>query len=162
MQEMAGSVPSPARAGGYAGEAPRTLGSIDGELESRTSIGIGELDRVLGGGLVPGSVILLGGDPGIGKSTLLLQAAACLADQLPVLYVTGEESLRQVGLRARRLAARGALQVLQGRDLEPARLAERLAGIMGQSPSPTTIDTDGAACTARWLAALVGPEGGGV
>ncbi|MGD8920334.1 MAG: DNA repair protein RadA, partial [Gammaproteobacteria bacterium] len=63
MQEMAGSVPSPARAGGYAGEAPRTLGSIDGELESRTSIGIGELDRVLGGGLVPGSVILLGGDP---------------------------------------------------------------------------------------------------
>ncbi|MGD8696092.1 MAG: DNA repair protein RadA [Gammaproteobacteria bacterium] len=119
MQEMAGSVPSPARAGGYAGEAPRTLGSIDGELESRTSIGIGELDRVLGGGLVPGSVILLGGDPGIGKSTLLLQAAACLADQLPVLYVTGEESLRQVGLRARRLAVRAdRLHVLAETCLE--------------------------------------------
>src|SRR5690625_8021448 len=62
-----------------------------------------ELDRVLGGGLVEGGVILLGGDPGIGKSTLLLQALTMLAQQLPALYVTGGESLRQVALRAGRL-----------------------------------------------------------
>ena len=65
---------------------------------------IGEFDRVLGGGLVEGGVVLIGGDPGIGKSTLLLQAAARLAEQVPVLYVTGEESAQQVALRARRLA----------------------------------------------------------
>ena len=65
---------------------------------------IDEFDRVLGGGLVEGGVVLIGGDPGIGKSTLLLQAAARLAEQVPVLYVTGEESAQQVALRARRLA----------------------------------------------------------
>jgi len=69
----------------------------------RFATGLDELDRVLGGGLVPGSVILIGGDPGIGKSTLLLQATASLARGRPVLYVSGEESLSQVGLRARRL-----------------------------------------------------------
>ncbi len=69
----------------------------------RLSTGHGELDRVLGGGLVTGSVTLIGGDPGIGKSTLLLQAAASLSANVPVLYATGEESVRQVGLRARRL-----------------------------------------------------------
>jgi len=72
-------------------------------VERRFSTGFEELDRVLGGGLVPGSVTLLGGDPGIGKSTLLLQAAVGLAAQVPVLYATGEESLNQVGIRARRL-----------------------------------------------------------
>ncbi|HEY2676317.1 MAG TPA: DNA repair protein RadA [Steroidobacteraceae bacterium] len=69
----------------------------------RLSTGSTELDRVLGGGLVPGSVTLIGGDPGIGKSTLMLQAAAALNDVRPVLYATGEESLKQVALRARRL-----------------------------------------------------------
>jgi DNA repair protein RadA/Sms len=69
----------------------------------RAVSGIGELDRVLGGGLVAGSVILLGGDPGIGKSTLLLQAADALSRDQPVLYASGEESVRQVALRARRL-----------------------------------------------------------
>jgi len=69
----------------------------------RTSCGSLELNRVLGGGLVPGSVTLLGGDPGIGKSTLMLQAAAALQASGAVLYATGEESLRQVALRARRL-----------------------------------------------------------
>ncbi|MGC1727774.1 MAG: DNA repair protein RadA, partial [Steroidobacteraceae bacterium] len=67
----------------------------------------GELDRVLGGGVVPGSVILLGGDPGIGKSTLLLQVAAHLAASRPVLYASGEESVAQVGLRAQRLGLVG-------------------------------------------------------
>ncbi len=71
--------------------------------QARLGSGSGELDRVLGGGLVPGSVTLLGGDPGIGKSTLMLQAAAALQQHGAVLYATGEESLRQVALRARRL-----------------------------------------------------------
>ncbi len=103
MQETIVAARGASRKGGYAGEQPQTLTSIHEEAEERTPVGIGEMDRVLGGGLVPGSVTLLGGDPGIGKSTLLLQAGARLADQLPVLYVTGEESLKQVGLRARRL-----------------------------------------------------------
>ncbi len=71
--------------------------------EPRTATGISELDRVLGGGLVTGSVVLLGGDPGIGKSTLLLQTLASLAASLKTLYLTGEESLQQVTLRAARL-----------------------------------------------------------
>ena len=74
-----------------------------GDEAQRISCGFGEFDRVLGGGLVPGAVILLGGDPGVGKSTLLLQVAARLRNAVPVLYVSGEESLRQVGQRARRL-----------------------------------------------------------
>jgi len=72
---------------------------------ARTLTGMGELDRVLGGGLVAGSVVLLGGDPGIGKSTLLLQAADALARNQRVLYASGEESVRQVALRATRLGA---------------------------------------------------------
>ena len=67
------------------------------------STGIGELDRVLGGGLAEGAVVLVGGDPGIGKSTLLLQALAQMSQSLPGLYVTGEESLAQVAGRAQRL-----------------------------------------------------------
>jgi DNA repair protein RadA/Sms len=73
------------------------------EEESRLATGLKELDRVLGGGLVLGSAVLLGGDPGIGKSTLLLQTLCHLSQDLKVLYVTGEESLQQVTLRARRL-----------------------------------------------------------
>ncbi|MGH8308000.1 MAG: DNA repair protein RadA [Gammaproteobacteria bacterium] len=79
------------------------LAEVKGEHQARTGTGLDELDRVLGGGLVAGSVTLIGGDPGIGKSTLLLQAAASLSGDRAVLYITGEESLEQVGLRARRL-----------------------------------------------------------
>ncbi|MFN9967357.1 MAG: DNA repair protein RadA [Lysobacteraceae bacterium] len=79
------------------------LSSVRHEAESRVSTGIGELDRVLGGGLVEGSVVLVGGDPGIGKSTLLLQAVTAMAARVPGLYVTGEESLSQVAGRAQRL-----------------------------------------------------------
>ena len=91
--------------GGYAGAVTevKRLNDVEHSPEPRVLSGLSELDRVLGGGLVPGSVSLIGGDPGIGKSTLLLQAGATLSDALPVLYVSGEESLRQVGLRARRL-----------------------------------------------------------
>src|SRR5690606_35841416 len=71
--------------------------------DARVSTGIGEFDRVLGGGLVEGAVVLDGGDPGIGKSTLLLQAVAKMAPGLPGLYVTGEESLAQVAGRGSRL-----------------------------------------------------------
>lgn len=71
--------------------------------EPRTASGLSEMDRVLGGGIVPGAVILIGGDPGIGKSTLLLQVLAAVEGKLKTLYVTGEESLQQVHLRAKRL-----------------------------------------------------------
>jgi DNA repair protein RadA/Sms len=96
-----------ARSGGFSGLAggPAIVAAADVELkdDERILIGIGELDRVLGGGLVPGSVVLIGGDPGIGKSTLLLQALSALqSGGASTLYVTGEESLRQVMLRARR------------------------------------------------------------
>jgi DNA repair protein RadA/Sms len=79
------------------------LADIAQATEVRTVTGFQELDRVLGGGLVQGSAVLIGGDPGIGKSTLLIQALAALREQLPSLYVTGEESLQQVSLRAQRL-----------------------------------------------------------
>lgn len=85
----------------------RKLSEISETIESRLQSGIGELDRVLGGGLVSGSVTLLGGDPGIGKSTLLLQAGDSLSQRATTLYVTGEESLHQVALRAKRLGTAG-------------------------------------------------------
>lgn len=82
---------------------PRTLGDISFVKEKRLSTGIKEFDRVLGGGIVPGSLILIGGDPGIGKSTLLLQAMDGLAPSGKLFYVSGEESLEQVKMRAERL-----------------------------------------------------------
>src|SRR5256885_4079148 len=91
----AGPVSTPARPGAEGGvRAARS-----------TPTGLDELDRVLGGGLVPGAVLLLAGEPGIGKSTLLLEVAALHADRGPVLYVTGEESAEQVRLRADRVGA---------------------------------------------------------
>lgn len=92
------------RATGYAGESGvRLLRNVELGDTPRTETGLRELDRVLGGGLVPGSVILIGGDPGIGKSTILLQVVSGLADRLKGLYITGEESLQQVHMRAKRL-----------------------------------------------------------
>jgi len=80
------------------------LAAVEAQEVSRTPTGINEFDRVLGGGLVEGGVVLIGGDPGIGKSTLLLQTLAHLAPTRKVLYVSGEESAQQIALRARRLA----------------------------------------------------------
>ena len=103
---------------GFAGKSNTSariqqLEDIEMEAEARTGTGISELDRVLGGGLVHGSVTLIGGDPGIGKSTLLTQALASISGSLPSLYVTGEESLQQVSLRAKRLGlAEKGLQLL--------------------------------------------------
>src|SRR3954465_9098206 len=85
------------------GAAALTLDEIDEAEASRQPTGIGEFDRVLGGGVVPGSAVLVGGEPGIGKSTLLLQVANALAVGAKVLYVTSEESARQTKLRASRL-----------------------------------------------------------
>ena len=83
--------------------APVPIDAVEADNFPRTTIGLAQLDRVLGGGLVPGALTLVGGEPGIGKSTLLLQAAEKLAHEGPVLYVSGEESPRQIALRARRL-----------------------------------------------------------
>jgi DNA repair protein RadA/Sms len=99
------------------GVAPSRLEAAG--TDARFSTGLAELDRVLGGGVVPGSVSLIGGDPGIGKSTLLLQVAASAAPGRPMLYATGEESLGQVSMRARRLGLESAsLSVLAQTDLE--------------------------------------------
>ena len=85
---------------------PVSIASIELEKEYRLLTGIKEFDRVLGGGLVPGSVVLIGGDPGIGKSTLMLQTLHCLANQgHKTLYISGEESIRQIKIRGRRLSA---------------------------------------------------------
>jgi DNA repair protein RadA/Sms len=95
------------------GSEVRTLAEVGEHDDPRIATGLTELDRVLGGGLVLGSVTLLGGDPGIGKSTLLLQAAEALTRAVPTLYATGEESLHQISLRARRLSVQSdALRVL--------------------------------------------------
>jgi len=98
------SNPRSARFQGYAGEVGvQSLTQVTPEEQERFSIGMPEFDRVLGGGVVPGSVILIGGDPGIGKSTILQQALAQLGKTLKPLYITGEESLQQVSMRAHRL-----------------------------------------------------------
>lgn len=95
------------RLSGYAGDAGiskvQKLSDISLQELPRFSTGFLEFDRVLGGGVVPGSAILIGGNPGAGKSTLLLQVLCKLAEQMKTLYVTGEESLQQVAMRAHRL-----------------------------------------------------------
>ena len=112
---------------------PRRLKEIDSKAETRISSGIGELDRVLGGGIVPGSLVLVGGDPGIGKSTLLLQVCQNLAAKgEKVLYISGEESLRQIKMRADRLGEfTDALSLLCETDLGAIRevMEEQKPGI---------------------------------
>lgn len=88
---------------------PRPLKEISGDVEERLPLAMEEFSRVLGGGIVPGSVVLISGDPGIGKSTLTLQLALQLGDENKVLYVSGEESERQIKMRALRLAVKDAL-----------------------------------------------------
>ncbi len=94
---------SAAHASALTTSKPRTLSEIEGDNTTRIPLSISEFARVLGGGVVPGSIILVGGDPGIGKSTLLLQVALEMAQQLTVLYVSGEESEQQIKMRASRL-----------------------------------------------------------
>ena len=117
----AGSARPAAGRGGYAGARSevRLLQDIDLQKVPRIGSGMEELDRVLGGGLVPGSAVLLGGNPGAGKSTLLLQTLCHLAQQLSALYISGEESLAQIALRAQRLGLpTDKLQMLCETDVE--------------------------------------------
>lgn len=111
-------------------KTPKLISELDTEAELRFSTGIGELDRVLGGGAVKGSLVLVGGAPGIGKSTLLLQLCGLVEGEMKILYVTGEESERQLKMRAQRLgvdngqiyvlAETGLTEVLEAADeLEP-------------------------------------------
>ncbi|ROR35173.1 DNA repair protein RadA [Inmirania thermothiophila] len=120
---------APRRGGGYSGLADGAvldLARVAPQEAPRIPTGIDELDRALGGGLVRGSVVLIGGDPGIGKSTLLLQACAALAAGTPTLYVTGEESPAQVALRAQRLGlAPAGLRLLAETRLEAILEAAR-------------------------------------
>jgi DNA repair protein RadA/Sms len=114
-----------------------TLSEIEAADVARTPTGLEELDRVLGGGIVEGGVVLIGGDPGIGKSTLLLQTADALAAQLKVLYVTGEESGAQIALRARRLGLDGR----QVRVFAEIQLEKILATIESEQPAFCVIDS---------------------
>src|SRR5207302_10221690 len=86
---------------------PVALNAVAADAEQRIATGLGEFDRVLGGGIVRGSLVLLGGDPGIGKSSLLMHASAALATRGTVLYVSGEESAAQTKIRARRFGISG-------------------------------------------------------
>jgi DNA repair protein RadA/Sms len=122
--------PAAGRAGGGPGTArPLPLSEVDSHERARIPTGIGEFDRVLGGGIVPGSVTLLGGDPGIGKSTLMMQLAASLSP-LPILYVTGEESPGQIKLRASRLGFEPAASLLVYTETN----ADAVADVMAASP----------------------------
>jgi DNA repair protein RadA/Sms len=125
---------------GYAGQAaPVTpLSAIEATEVARTPCGIDELDRVLGGGVVEGGVVLIGGDPGIGKSTLLLQALDALQRQgLETLYVTGEESGAQVALRSRRLG----LDNSQVKVMAEIQLEKILATLQARQPAVAVIDS---------------------
>jgi len=122
---------------GAAAPAVATLAEIEAADVERESTGQEELDRVLGGGLVAGGVVLIGGDPGIGKSTLLLQALDAMSARLPVLYVTGEESGAQVALRARRLGLSGA----RVRVLAEIHLEKILATLDVEKPTLAVIDS---------------------
>jgi len=122
-----------------AGAAPGAvpLSEVETRELERLSTGIGELDRVLGGGLVAGQVVLIGGDPGIGKSTLLLQALAALGAAHKVLYVSGEESAEQVAMRARRLSLdASSVQLIAEIQLE--RIA---ATLDAQRPEVAVVDS---------------------
>lgn len=130
-----------ARSGGYAGSkggaSPVPLSSVKAESIHRYTSGLEEFDRVLGGGLVEGSAILIGGDPGIGKSTLLLQTASSLSQGMTVLYVTGEESISQISLRAQRLQ----LPVDQVQILAETELESILSQVQALSPNYLIIDS---------------------
>jgi DNA repair protein RadA/Sms len=137
-----------------AGTGPVSLADLTEADVERIPVGIGELDRVLGGGLVPGSLVLVGGEPGIGKSTLLLQAAAGLSAAGPILYATGEESSAQVRLRAARLGLLGgavgaAVTVFAesavARIVETARVARPVALVVDSIQTATVDELEGPA-----------------
>ncbi|MCR4432312.1 MAG: DNA repair protein RadA [Tepidanaerobacteraceae bacterium] len=108
------------------GAKPELIDEVEYSEEERIHTSIAELDRVLGGGIVPGSLVLVGGDPGIGKSTLMLQACGCLSSDKKVLYVSGEESAKQLKLRSSRLGIGGGqLYILAENDINVIEAAAR-------------------------------------
>jgi len=130
--------PRPSAAGVSDGRSPVAITAVvEISASDRRQTGIGELDRVLGGGMVAGCLVLLGGDPGVGKSTLLVQALAGLASRGGVLYATGEESVAQTAMRARRVgAATAALTVVAETDVERI-----LAHAQAHPPSVLAVDS---------------------
>ena len=130
--------PRPSSTGVADGAAPMSIAEVGESFGGpRRHSGIGELDRVLGGGLVAGSMVLLGGDPGVGKSTLLIQALAGLAADGAVLYATGEESVAQTAMRARRVgAARQPISIVAETDVEKI-----LAHARAVSPAILAVDS---------------------
>jgi DNA repair protein RadA/Sms len=138
VESVAESGPSKNRFQSLAKSQPvATLAEIEASDVDRQPTGIDELDRVLGGGIVAGGVVLIGGDPGIGKSTLLLQALDALARRMKTLYVTGEESGAQVALRSRRLGLDGS----PVRVLAEIQLEKILATIEVEQPGVCVIDS---------------------
>jgi len=138
LQESVAADAGEHRFAALAGTAPvRSLGQIEAREMPRQPTGLAEFDRVLGGGLVCGAVVLIGGDPGIGKSTLLLQALASLSRAVDVLYVTGEESSEQVALRAQRLD----LPCDKVNLLAEIRLESIIDALTAHRPSVAVIDS---------------------
>ncbi len=133
---------NPARGGGSwlpaRAEAPQELSDVTLEQWPRIPLALGEFNRVLGGGLVRGSLVLVGGDPGVGKSTLLLQVSGALAQDVgPVIYVSGEESIQQIKLRAERLGIGGrGLHVLAETDMNAV-----LHHLDGLAPTVAVVDS---------------------
>ncbi|MDG4475795.1 DNA repair protein RadA [Thiovibrio frasassiensis] len=124
---------------GYSGSLAKvqTMAEVGKDELVRFSTGMGELDRVLGGGLVPGSVVLIGGDPGVGKSTGLLQVCCNLSLTRKCLYVTGEESLQQIAMRARRLGLPDQALLL----LAETRVEDICATALKEQPEVVVIDS---------------------
>ncbi len=134
LVEVAGGAPP---APGAIAKRAILLSEVRCETVERWSTGLSELDRVLGGGVVPGSVVLLGGDPGIGKSTILIQTLAAMSTDLNALYVTGEESAAQVALRGRRLG----LKALRMKLLAETNVDAIIAQARLENPRALVIDS---------------------
>jgi DNA repair protein RadA/Sms len=145
VEEMGASEEGVAGSSEARSAEPTPIGDVAASAESRIPSGVDEFDRVLGGGLVEGSLVLLGGEPGIGKSTLLLQAAGAMADEgVSVLYACGEESPAQVRMRAERLGVGNApgLSLLAEADV-----AVLVATVRAEKPSVAYSSTSWTPCS---------------
>jgi len=146
FKEFVEPVASTSLPSAYTAAVPIALEDVVLDTGGRLSLGVAEFDRVLGGGVVPGSLVLIGGDPGIGKSTLVLQAAAAASAGTPVIYISAEESAEQVKMRAERLELGGGrLLLLPETNLESAlRQAEEIGPALVVVDSIQTVFSVGA------------------